>query len=201
MSAAPRTRKARGPAAAATAARTVVQMLAVTGKRFTLDGLREKLREFYLPEGNAELRAVAAFSNVELLSALLDLNETLAAAGLQVRVVNGLVSLGTVRIDNALLSDYLAKEAPNQGGAGEITPAMMEVLACIAFKQPISQGEIERIFGETDKRAMVARLREMGLVEDFSGPGGRLQFATTKGFLERFSLASLADLNVQLKCG
>jgi len=194
MSATPRTRKGRGPGAAATAARTVVQMLAVTGKRFTLDGLREKLREFYLPEGNAELRGVAAFSNVELLSAIRDLNETLAAAGLQVRVVNGLVLLATVRIDNALLSEYLAKEAPSQGGAGGITPAMMEVLACIAFKQPISQGEIEQIFGETDKRAMVARLREMGVVEEFSGSGGRLQFATTTLFLERFSLESLADL-------
>jgi len=44
----------------------------------------------------------------------------------------------------------------------------------------------------------VARLREMGLEEEFSGPGGRLQFATTTGFLERFSLESLADLNAQL---
>lgn len=198
MSAAPRSRKAKGPTAAATAAHAVVQMLAVTGKRFTLDGLREKLREFYLPEGNSEVRAAASISNVELLSAILDLNETLSAAGLQVRVINGLVSLGTTRVDNARLSEYLARETPNQSAAGELTPAMMEVLACIAFKQPITQAEIDRIFGDTDKRAIVARLREMGLVEDFAGPGGRLQFATTAHFLERFSLESLADLNAHL---
>lgn len=194
MSAAPRSRKTKGATAGAAAARAVVQMLAVTGKRFTLDGLRERLREFYREEGNAEIRAAAALSSVELLAALLDLNTTLAAAGLQVRAVNGLVSLGTTRVESVKLSEYLAREAPHQGGAGEITPAMMEVLACIAFKQPISQAEIERIFGEVDKRAMVARLREMGLVEEFSGPGGRLQFATTVLFLERFSLESLADL-------
>ncbi|MES2707065.1 MAG: SMC-Scp complex subunit ScpB [Verrucomicrobiota bacterium] len=195
MSAVPGRKRARASASAGIAARTVVQMLAVTGKRFTLDGLRDKLREFYVEEGNAEIRATASFSNVQLLSALLDLNETLSAAGLQVRVINGLVSLGTVRISSARLSEYLAKEAPNQGAAGEVTPAMMEVLACIAFKQPIGHAEIERIFGEVDKRAIVARLREMGLVEDFTGPGGRLQFATTALFLERFSLESLNELH------
>lgn len=199
MSAAPRSRKTKAVTAGATAARAVVQMLVVTGKRFTLEGLRDKLREFYREEGNAEIRAAAALSTVELLAALLDLNATLAAAGLQVRVVNGLVSLGTTRVESVRLSEYLAREAPNQGGAGELTPAMMEVLACIAFKQPISQAEIDRIFGDTDKRAMVASLRQMGLVEEFSGPVGRLQFATTVLFLERFSLESMADLTAQAK--
>lgn len=194
MSAAPRSRKPKAATAGVTAARAVVQMLAVTGKRFTLEGLREKLREFYREEGNSEIRAAAALNTVELLAAILDLNTTLATAGLQVRVVNGLVSLGTTRVENVKLSEYLAREAPNQGAAGEVTPGMMEVLACIAFKQPITQAEIDRIFGDTDKRAMVARLREMGLVEEFSGPAGRLQFATTVSFLERFSLASLAEL-------
>lgn len=198
MSAPPRSRKTKAATAGATAARSVVQMLVVTGKRFTLEGLRDKLREFYREEGNAGIRAAAALSTVELLAALLDLNATLAAAGLQVRVVNGLVSLGTTRVESAGLSEYLAREAPNQGGAGDLTPAMMEVLACIAFKQPISQAEIDRIFGDTDKRAMVARLREMGLVEEFSRPGGRLQFATTVRFLERFSLESLADLRKEM---
>jgi hypothetical protein len=43
-----------------------------TGKSFTVDGLREKLREFYREEGrNAGL---AALSNVELITALLSSN-------------------------------------------------------------------------------------------------------------------------------
>ena len=36
-----------------------------------LDGLREKLREFFRQEVRAELRAVAALNNVELITALL----------------------------------------------------------------------------------------------------------------------------------
>ncbi|MDB6135077.1 MAG: scpB [Verrucomicrobiales bacterium] len=195
MSAVPsKNKRARTASAAVTAARTVVQILTVTGRRFTLDGLREKLREFYAEEGRVEIRAAASLSAVQLLSALLELNETLAAAGLQIRVVNGLVSLGTTRIEEPRLSEYLARETPSQGAAGDITPSMMEILACIAFKQPVSHAEIERVFGGVDKRALVVRLREMGLVEDFAGPDGRLQFATTALFLERFSLTSLDEL-------
>ena len=50
-----------------TAAKVVVQLLFATGKSFTVDGLREKLREFYREEVRPELRAVAALNNVELI--------------------------------------------------------------------------------------------------------------------------------------
>jgi hypothetical protein len=62
-----------------TAAKTVVQLLFSTGKRFTVDGLREKLREFFREEVRAEMRAVAALSNVELITALLSCNRQLAS--------------------------------------------------------------------------------------------------------------------------
>ena len=52
------------------AAKAVVQLLFSTGKSFTVDGLREKLREFFRQEVRAELRAVAALNNVELITAL-----------------------------------------------------------------------------------------------------------------------------------
>jgi hypothetical protein len=48
------------------AAKAVVQLLFATGKSFTVDGLREKLREFFRQEVRPELRAVAALNNVEL---------------------------------------------------------------------------------------------------------------------------------------
>jgi hypothetical protein len=38
-----------------------------------------------------------------------------------------------------------------------LTPAALEVLACITFKQPISQGEIDLIFGNVDKRHPLGR--------------------------------------------
>jgi hypothetical protein len=63
------------------AAKAAVQLLFSTGKSFTVDGLREKLREFFRQEVRAELRAVAALSNVELITALLSCNRQLARVG------------------------------------------------------------------------------------------------------------------------
>ncbi len=82
---------------------------------------------------------------------------------------------------------------------GELSPAALEVLACIAFKQPISQGEIDQIFGNVDKRHLVSVLREMELVEEFAGADGRLRFASTGRFLERFGVGSVEQLCAQMK--
>jgi len=65
------------------------------GKSFTVDELREKLREFFRQEVRPELRAVAALNNVELITALISFNRQLALAGLQLRILNGVVSLLT----------------------------------------------------------------------------------------------------------
>jgi hypothetical protein len=56
------------------AAKAVVQLLFSTGKSFMVDGLREKLREFFPQEVHAELRAVAARNNLELITALISSN-------------------------------------------------------------------------------------------------------------------------------
>ncbi len=85
------------------------------------------------------------------------------------------------------------------GGVGKLTPAALEVLACIAFKQPISQGEIDQIFGNVDKRHLVSVLRQMEIVEEFAGADGRLRFATTGRFLERFELQSLEELRAHME--
>ena len=83
-----------------------------------------------------------------------------------------------------------------QSGASanlQLTTGALEVLACIAFRQPISQAEIDQLF-DADKRGLVVKLRDLKLVEDFAGADGRLRFATTEEFLQRFGLASLQEL-------
>jgi len=174
------------------AAKVVVQLLFSTGKSFTVDGLREKLREFFRQEVRPELRAVAALSNVELITALLSCNQQLALVGLQLRILNGVVSLLTTEVHCKALAEYLSQ----QNGAtanSDLTTSTLEVLACIAFKQPISQAEIHLLF-DTDKRGLVVKLRDLKLVEEFAGTDGRLRFATTQAFLQRFGLDSLQEL-------
>jgi chromosome segregation and condensation protein ScpB len=175
------------------AAKAVVQLLFSTGKSFTVDGLREKLREFFRQEVRAELRAVAALNNVELISALISFNWQLALVGLQLlRILNGVVSLLTTEVHNKALAAYLSEQSGASGNL-QMTTATLEVLACIAFRQPISQAEIDRLF-DADKRGLVVKLRDLKLVEEFAGADGRLRFATTEVFLHRFSLASLEEL-------
>jgi chromosome segregation and condensation protein ScpB len=171
------------------AAKSVVQLLFSTGKSFTVDGLREKLREFFREEVRSELRAVAALSNVELITALLSCNWQLALVGLQLRIINGVVSLLTIEVHNKALAAYLSEQG-SASGSLDLSTATLEVLACVAFKQPISQAEIDQLF-DADKRGLVVKLRDLKLVEEFAGADGRLRFATTEAFLERFGLAGL----------
>src|SRR3979490_1523549 len=93
------------------AAKAVVQLLFSTGKSFTVDGLREKLREFFRQEVRPELRAVAALNNVELITAVLSCNEQLALVGLQLRIINGVVSLLTTEVHNKELAAYLSEQS------------------------------------------------------------------------------------------
>lgn len=187
-----RSGRAGKDATAEVVVKTVVQMLFAGGKSFTVDGLREKLREFYREEVRAERRAAAALTNVELIAMLLDCNQRLELVGLQLRMVNGVVSLLTTEVENERLADFLRAQL-TPGTSGELTTVSLEVLACIAFKQPVSQAEIDRLFA-ADKRSVVVRLRDLQLVEEFAGTDGRLRFVTTAAFLRRFGLADLDEV-------
>ena len=194
-------RKSGGQAAInAHAVRAVVQILFATGKPYTLETLRERLREFFVEEGDYEKRAVASMSAVQLITAILEAGPQLEALGLKIRLTNGVAQIFTSKIQNEKLSAFIAERAPvGAAGVGELTPAALEVLACIAFKQPISQGEIDQIFGEVDKRHLVSVLRQMELVEEFAGVDGRLRFATTGRFLERFEIASVDEFRALME--
>jgi len=77
-----------------------------------------------------------------------------------------------------------------------LTRSVMETLSIIAYKQPVSKREIDRLRGVDSSRA-IKHLLEKKLIE----LGGRLEdagkpmvFQTTKLFLETFSLKNTADL-------
>jgi len=78
----------------------------------------------------------------------------------------------------------------------KVSPAAMETLAIIAYKQPILRADIEAIRGVAAGE-MVNRLREMNLVKIVGRAeelGRPMLYGTTKRFLEVFGLASLDDL-------
>ncbi|MGI8905593.1 MAG: SMC-Scp complex subunit ScpB [Candidatus Sumerlaeaceae bacterium] len=77
-----------------------------------------------------------------------------------------------------------------------LSPATLETLAIVAYKQPITKGEVEAIRG-VESSGTVRTLQDLNLVEA-SGRReviGRPQlFVTTDQFLKAFGLKSLADL-------
>ncbi len=80
--------------------------------------------------------------------------------------------------------------------ATRLSPAAMETLAIIAYRQPIQRAQVEAIrgvaSGEVIRSLMDRRLvRIVGRAEELGRP---MLYGTTRAFLEAFGLASLKDL-------
>lgn len=77
-----------------------------------------------------------------------------------------------------------------------LTEVMLETLSIIAYKQPVTKLEIEKIRGVKSDHA-VNRLIEFNLVYEvgrMDAPGRPALFATTEEFLRRFGVGSTDDL-------
>ena len=77
-----------------------------------------------------------------------------------------------------------------------LSDVMLETLSIIAYKQPVTRLEIEKIRGVKSDHA-VNKLVEYGLVGEvgrLDAPGKPILFGTTEEFLRRFSVQSLDDL-------
>ena len=91
--------------------------------------------------------------------------------------------------------EYLVKiaKAPKKA---VLTDSLMETLSIIAYKQPITRLEVEKIRGVNSDHA-VNRLVEFGLVQELGrldAPGRPLLFGTTEEFLRSFGVRSLEEL-------
>ena len=77
-----------------------------------------------------------------------------------------------------------------------LTEVLMETLSIIAYKQPVTKSEIEKIRGVSCDHA-VSKLVEYGLVMELGrmdAPGRPMLFGTTEEFLRSFGMTSVEDL-------
>jgi segregation and condensation protein B len=75
--------------------------------------------------------------------------------------------------------------------------AVMETLAIIAYRQPVTRGDIEDIRGVTVNSQIIKQLEDRGWVDAIGyreAPGRPALLATTKQFLDDLGLASLEQL-------
>lgn len=83
-----------------------------------------------------------------------------------------------------------------EGRSARLSAAALETLAIVAYKQPLSRGQIAAIRG-VNVDGVLRTLHQRGLVAEVGrddGPGQATMFGTTASFLERLGLDRLADL-------
>lgn len=91
---------------------------------------------------------------------------------------------------DALIALELSPKKPR------LTDVMLETLSVIAYKQPVTKAEVERIRGVNSDHA-INRLIEYRLVRELGRarlPGRPILFGTTEEFLRRFGVSSSSDL-------
>jgi segregation and condensation protein B len=82
------------------------------------------------------------------------------------------------------------------GQRARMSAAALETLAIVAYKQPLSRGQIASIRG-VDPDGVLRTLQARGYVTEVArdaGPGQAILYGTTSSFLEKLGLNSLADL-------
>jgi segregation and condensation protein B len=95
------------------------------------------------------------------------------------------------------MREYLDRLNPEK--PPKYSRAVMETLAIIAYRQPVTRGDIEDIRGVTVASQIVKQLEDRGWVEVIGyreAPGRPALFATTRQFLDDLGLASLEQLPV-----
>jgi len=93
------------------------------------------------------------------------------------------------------LREYLDRLHPEK--PPRYSRATMETLAIIAYRQPVTRGDIEDIRGVTVTSQIVKQLEDRGWIESIGhreAPGRPALYATTRQFLDDLGLATLEQL-------
>lgn len=113
--------------------------------------------------------------------------------GIQIIEIDGCYQLGT----KSQCFEYIQKMYKSNKKHG-LSQAALEVLAIIAYKQPITKAEIEYVRGVNCEWA-VSRLINHNLIKEvgrMESPGKPILYGTTDEFLRHFGFRSIQDLPV-----
>jgi segregation and condensation protein B len=130
-------------------------------------------------------------SPTEISKALEELGEDYAERGLQLKEVASGFRI-QVREDTNPWVARLWEDRPQR-----YSRALLETLALIAYRQPITRGDIEEVRGVSVRTNIIRTLQErewIRVVGHRDVPGKPALFGTTKAFLDYFNLSSLDDL-------
>ncbi len=145
------------------------------------------------PVGAIALAEMLECGVTEVQEALESLCDELSAGerGIQLREVAGGWRLFTHPAYHELLERYVLS-----WDTRKLSNAAMETLAVIAYTQPVTRAGVASVRG-VNSDSSINSLVEKGLVREAGAadtPGNPTLYATTRGFLEKFGLRSVADL-------
>jgi segregation and condensation protein B len=142
------------------------------------------------PLRRREIAALAGADSATVDARLGDLEVSLRHRGIRLLIDDDQVELATAPDAGALVARYVGADAVR------LSPASLETLAIVAYRQPVTRGAIERIRG-VDSDYTVRSLLHRRLILELGrsdAPGRPFIYGTGFEFLERFGLTSLEEL-------
>ncbi|MDQ3447809.1 MAG: SMC-Scp complex subunit ScpB [Chloroflexota bacterium] len=119
-----------------------------------------------------------------------DLEVELRQRGIRLLSAGDRVQLSTAPEAGALIARYVGMDGVR------LSPASLETLAIVAYRQPMTRGAIERIRGVDSDHVLRSLLHRRLVTEQgrAASAGRPILYGTGFDFLERFGLTSLDDL-------
>ena len=145
------------------------------------------------PVGTIALADMLEVDPREVESALVGLRDKLESEnrGIQLREVAGGWRLYTHPAYHELIEKYVLS-----WDTRKLSQAALETLAIVAYTQPTTRAQVASVRG-VNSDSSINSLVEKGLVREAGAsdaPGNPMLYATTRAFLEKFGLRSVADL-------
>ena len=126
---------------------------------------------------------------IEILHGLRDeYSNPEAPRGFELREVEGRWRIYSSRLYADAVGTFIV-----EGQSARLSQAALETLAVVAYRQPVTRGQISQVRG-VNVDSVMKTLSARGLVTEVGEVGGALQYGTTTEFLERMGLASLDEL-------
>jgi len=139
----------------------------------------------------AELRKVLDVGEAEIRATLAALQVEYAGRGLQIQEVAGGYQLCTRPVYGHYVQRLLRLNEMEP-----LTRATLEVLAIVAYRQPITRAEVDAVRGVQSVHHLI-KLQDRRLIREVGrrpGPGRPILYGTTEGFLRYFGLKDLTTL-------
>jgi segregation and condensation protein B len=156
----------------------------------TLAGLEALLFVAERPLSRREIGTVAGVDRATVDARLGDLEVSLRQRGIRLLADGDRVMLATAPEAGALVARYVGADPT------KLTPAALETLAIVAYRQPVTRAAVDRIRGVDSDYSIRGLLHRRLIVElgRADAPGRPILYGTGFDFLTRFGILSLDEL-------